>query len=585
MFPLPIIGLWLVLGFFLEMVSICLSVVYLSARTPKARVAWAAASIALGWTAWNVYEASFFMEPMRIGLVLMWTWTRGGRGLLSLMRALLAFWPWWVVDAGFLGDQVFFAATNQMISDALSKVSAEPGAGLLRTGVGWINALVFAWLFPPLASSLESTPLQVIAGMLVGGLGALAWVLCAWRHGLRQGTPAPDRAPAGPLELFWPGLVLAAAAGGILIYSLRGGLGLQMPQPQLVVGACLAAALAAGWWRDRRQGLPASWAWQWIILGAAVSLLCLLLMGVANRHPVLYNLRDHWYLSSMAGACLFVVGALGLLRNGNLRVGLVALLLALGLLFHFGNGSRFWEDWKYQRSLAWQLWERAPRIEPGTILVLDPGVQANRQTFKYYSVFGLTSSLYSLTKPEDHLGQAILGVGKDKAAIEGLTSAEKTLQGARKTLVPVDWSKALVLSLADSKSCLYVADRRDPVMPQGVMPLARQLAGYSNLDLIKDQRGPNPPRSIFGDQPCDWCTYYQRAQLARQYGRWQAVVDIYAEAKSKGLAPNRVEELLPFIEGMLKTGRRDLAEPLAAAVRAQHGSYAQLEALMSQAGR
>lgn len=62
------------------------------------------------------------------------------------------------------------------------------------------------------------------------------------------------------------------------------------------------------------------------------------------------------------------------------------------------------------------------------------------------------------------------------------------------------------------------------------------------------------------------------------------MVDLYGEAKAKGLSPNRGVELLPFIEGMLRTGRRDLAEPLAAAVRAQYGALAQLEAVLAQAG-
>lgn len=576
-----IVAINLVLALGLEITSIYLSLVYLTARTRRDQVVLALTAIILAAIAWNIYEASFFNEPLRVALVLVWG--RQGASSGGNIRAVMALarcWPWWLADFLYLVQRTFLSASKRGAAEALSQFSASPMDNFVRIFVDWINALVYVWLYPPLAKCLGTSSLHVTIAMLVAGLGGLAWILYVWRLGEMAGGPRPSPEEASTLELFGPGLVVAVAAAGIIFYSVPTGLNLKIPQPQVLVGVCLAAVLSVAWRRGR--GRTPAWAWQWMVVGAACALVGLALVGFAGKNPVLNNLRDRWNLPAIVGACIFCVGALGLLRNRTAQSGFIALLLFLGLVFHYCNGYQFLVDWKLQRSLAWQLWQRAPQIDPGTILVLDPGQEANQATLKYYSIFGLTSAVYSQNRIDRQLGQAIMRGGKDKKIMQNLAKAEPSTQGSRQTLFPVDWSKVLVLALADKDSCLYVADRAHPLLPDTAANEARAAVVYSRWELIKPERGPAPPPSIFGKQPCDWCSYYQRAQLARQLGQWQTVVDLYQEAIGQGLSPNRAEELLPFIEGMVKIGQRNKAESLATVVKTHNLAYAQVEAIMAE---
>jgi hypothetical protein len=61
---------------------------------------------------------------------------------------------------------------------------------------------------------------------------------------------------------------------------------------------------------------------------------------------------------------------------------------------------------------------------------------------------------------------------------------------------------------------------------------------------------PTLPESIYGkrnDQT--WCYYFEKADLARQYGRWDEVARLWVEARFEGEQADNGFEYIPFIEG------------------------------------
>jgi hypothetical protein len=61
---------------------------------------------------------------------------------------------------------------------------------------------------------------------------------------------------------------------------------------------------------------------------------------------------------------------------------------------------------------------------------------------------------------------------------------------------------------------------------------------------------PNLPESIYGKQNHQtWCYYFEKADLARQYGQWNEVVRLWNEASSIGVKTENGFEYIPFIEG------------------------------------
>jgi len=75
------------------------------------------------------------------------------------------------------------------------------------------------------------------------------------------------------------------------------------------------------------------------------------------------------------------------------------------------------------------------------------------------------------------------------------------------------------------------------------------VAGFSNPALIQPEGGFPPPQRIFGPAPsATWCYYFQKAELARQFGAWDKVISLKKEADQAGFEPLNAYELLPFIE-------------------------------------
>jgi hypothetical protein len=67
-----------------------------------------------------------------------------------------------------------------------------------------------------------------------------------------------------------------------------------------------------------------------------------------------------------------------------------------------------------------------------------------------------------------------------------------------------------------------------------------------------------PPAEIFGSEPVHrWCYYYEKADLARQMGDWNAILEIENESIHEGLRPEDPAEYLPFIEAYTRLGLLD----------------------------
>ena len=80
----------------------------------------------------------------------------------------------------------------------------------------------------------------------------------------------------------------------------------------------------------------------------------------------------------------------------------------------------------------------------------------------------------------------------------------------------------------------------------------------SNVDLIKrhSHRINILPREIFGQEPeHGWCYFFQKADLASQFGDWEQIVDIGDKAIGLGLKPKNKDEWLLFIDAYKRVGR------------------------------
>jgi len=80
---------------------------------------------------------------------------------------------------------------------------------------------------------------------------------------------------------------------------------------------------------------------------------------------------------------------------------------------------------------------------------------------------------------------------------------------------------------------------------------------------VEGKASPRPPQEVYGDEiPRGWCYYFEKADLARQYGDWEEVVRLGDQAFAESDYPNDPLERFPFIEGYAHTANWERAASL-----------------------
>jgi hypothetical protein len=119
----------------------------------------------------------------------------------------------------------------------------------------------------------------------------------------------------------------------------------------------------------------------------------------------------------------------------------------------------------------------------------------------------------------------------------------------------------LVVNKSGSGRCLWVLSPQDidnPDLPE-LTKLALPVANLSRIE-PEPVAGDYPDQDLFGKEPeHDWCYYFQKADLARQFEDWQKVAQLGDEAQEKGYAAQDANEWLPFIQGYAFTGQWEKA--------------------------
>jgi len=298
------------------------------------------------------------------------------------------------------------------------------------------------------------------------------------------------------------------------------------------------------------------WVWGLILLG----LYSLLISGwpfwMTNLPIELRFPWDRFTLAMMPGASLLVVGLISLIGKRRVKVILLGALIGLAVGRHFWNANLYRREWNTQTAFFWQLSWRAPQLQPGTLLL------ASELPFEHFSDNSLTAPLNWIYNPGfstesgemDYLMYAFdARLGKGLAEIKPGVAINEPY---RIVSFHGSTSQALVLYFTPP-GCLKIldplTDARLPQKPKYI-PEAYPL---SNLDVISPEQVAGLPSHIFGPQPePDWCYYYEKADLARQFGNWKQVTALgeQAFALGKRLYAVNAPEYLPYIEGFAYTG-------------------------------
>ena len=114
-----------------------------------------------------------------------------------------------------------------------------------------------------------------------------------------------------------------------------------------------------------------------------------------------------------------------------------------------------------------------------------------------------------------------------------------------------DTGRALPVTFNHARGCLRVMDPIYRLAPR-LSDLDQDLWGLSgaaHMAQVLSAGGQQAalPSDIFGHPEPNWCYYYEKADLARQFAQWQEVSRLGAEAAQAGFEPKNGAEWLPFI--------------------------------------
>ncbi len=268
--------------------------------------------------------------------------------------------------------------------------------------------------------------------------------------------------------------------------------------------------------------------------------------------------NDRLTLPVMMGASLILVSVIFLVvRNRLLRSILLAVFIGLSLGVQLKHAHDFRRDWNYQIAFFEQLTWRVPGIEHGTAML------ANEFPDLFSTDNSLTAPINWIYNPEFSDGDLPVMMlyttrfGEDAADLTSETPIQRgyrfyTFDGSMGESILIYHTPPACLRVLDP---LY--DHEYPKLPDEVGKFLQ----FSNPERIINATPPaSLPEPIRGTPlTSTWCYYFEKADLARQFGDWAKVAELGDLAFALEDSPNHASERVPFIEGYAHIGRWEIA--------------------------
>ncbi|MBI5524067.1 MAG: hypothetical protein HY910_15685 [Desulfarculus sp.] len=504
--------------------------------------------------AWALKAAGKTLERLYMALVnaidLSWTQAFLDLATRSDAPALLTGLALGLVGAGFMA-LLIGRARPRPAGPAEPSLTAR---GML--GIGVFTAL----LATPLAGLLnDSTNLPKAMGLAAALGGLLALTLLAARA---EGQANVRQAFVGV------GAGLGATLGLILPYRYSG------LNPKFLLpfaAACLAVSAGCVFLYRRLSAHPRPLGhtavaevekrreYQILGLGGLALIIVAFSVPVLAGSPGTIGGESRFYPTAFLGIALLLSALLFGLAPRRAALAMLGVLVVLGIATNHLNGAYFKTAGRQVDDLAWQLFWRVPGLPAQGVAAIKT-TRHERLTVDSH-VSGFLAGLYG----RYDLGGVLVRTKKGDARVRAILEGQR-YQANFKGLF-LEAANPLVLWGPSPGRCLWVIDRDSPLTAQDDRQLFL-LKEVANSGLIQKEALGSPPPALFGPEPghdC-WCYYYQKAELARQFQDWPAIVKLWEEVRRRGLKPVDQREWSAFAQGLGQAGRREEAQALTQAM-------------------
>lgn len=264
---------------------------------------------------------------------------------------------------------------------------------------------------------------------------------------------------------------------------------------------------------------------------------------------------DRLIMPMMYGGSLFLIGMVDyFVRNRERQRIIFLVLLSFGAGQQFINSNTYRRSWDIQNNFFQQLQWRIPSMKSGTMLV------THETGIPYVTDNSLSAAINWLYDPDNSSRdmEYMLVYSKARLYSELLPNLypDSQIQFGYRTLEFSGRVGDAIVFYFPSEGCLRILD--NVISPEEVFPRAPyqliDLIHISNLSRIQNERSTVTHPSFFKDPMAldDWCYFFQKAELARQYHDWLLVTDLYQQALEKNLIGKVKSEYLVFFEGYIR---------------------------------
>lgn len=486
-----------VLSVGLQAFSIAFTLKAISSDSVSKRLIWTIAALLSGWVYLALVEYAIGMEAFRLLCVYLYVRARGSQQtfISSVGQTLKTAAPHLLVPIVFLIWYQFLFDNWRSAQDAGTQVAqlfASPITMIWRLVEIFrsvLNVTLFAWIVPFYQNFYGNRLKDILLGLVFAAF-AIGLIYLAYKHLSNDPDGETNADHACTRELLWVGLL--GTLGGILPVVL------------------------------------------------------------ANRIVTFERISQYTLPASLTGV-IFLGGLVYSVFPKNIRLLLISGLVGLAVLSHHGLAAQAVTEEKTISDFWWQVAWRTPDIKPGTTLVVTyPGIDYAEGNDV---VWGPANFIYSPEKQGQMPVVVPIAASRLEAdsileIINASRSFEQTDLVIKNITTELNYRNQLILSQPSGNSCVHALDPRWPdisIHDQSFIHASVQNSKVENI--LVNGKAPTPPAYAFGSElPHGWCYYYQKGDLARQQGDWNAVARLGDEAQKLDLHPNDQIEWMPFLQ-------------------------------------
>jgi len=255
------------------------------------------------------------------------------------------------------------------------------------------------------------------------------------------------------------------------------------------------------------------------------------------------------------------------------HVVLITLLFTQTAGENYQNSISFKRDWDNLEDFLTQLSWRIPTLKENTIFI------TSESGLNYYSDNSLISPInlqYSDRPSDKELSHFVYFTNARTEDWFENDEYELDYKKRYRSFIFYGNTSNAITYQFDPPNCLRIMDRKfsNSITTPNLTDRQVKEIKFTNMNLINREPTHSPFSPLFTESSTDdWCYYFEKADLARQFGDYDEIVRLANEAENSKKYPRIGSEWLPFLEGYLWRGEIEKASKIIEDISNIEGNY------------